>query len=128
MKKTFKPVLRTIAAAVAVAVFSVALALLGLSGTASIANLIVLLAAIGFAMGFVVSLAMAGAIAPHPDVAGTAAALIGFAQGTFAAGMSGVAGWLFDGTVTSVVVPMAVLALGVPLSFVLLAPRRAEPV
>jgi len=116
------------AAAVAVAVFSVALALLGLSGTASIANLIVLLAAIGFAMGFVVSLAMAGAIAPHPDVAGTAAALIGFAQGTFAAGMSGVAGWLFDGTVTSVVVPMAVLALGVPLSFVLLAPRRAEPV
>ncbi|MDA1058240.1 MAG: multidrug effflux MFS transporter [Proteobacteria bacterium] len=112
------------AAAVAVAIINVAMAVLGWSGAATIPLLIVLLGAIGFAMGFVVALAMAGALEPHPQVAGTASALIGFSQGTFAAAMSAVAGLLFDGTVLSVVLPMAVLALGVPLSFVLLAPRR----
>jgi len=113
-----------VAAAVAVATISVAMAGIGWAGGASIAVLIVLLGAIGFAMGFVVALGMAGALAPHPEVAGTASALIGFSQGTFAAGMSAAAGLLFDGTVMSVLVPMAVLAVGVPLSFWVLAPRR----
>lgn len=113
-----------VAAALVAALCNIALAALGLSGGATILNLVVLLAAIGLAMGVVTSLGMAGAIAPHPDVAGTAAALIGFAQGTFAAGMSAVAGLVFNGTVTSVVVPMAILALGVPLAYLLLAPRR----
>lgn len=112
-----------VVAAVAVAAISVAMAGIGWAGAASIAVLIVLLGAIGFAMGFVVALGMAGALAPHPEVAGTASALIGFSQGTFAAGMSAAAGLLFDGTVMSVLVPMAVLAVGVPLSFWLLAPR-----
>lgn len=112
-------------AASAVAAITVAMAVLAQIGLATAPLLIVLLALIGFAMGIVVSMAMGGAIAPHPDVAGTASALIGFAQGAFAAGMSGVAGLVFDGTVLSVVLPMAILALGVPLSFVLLAPRRA---
>ncbi len=113
-----------VVAAVAVAAISVAMAGIGWAGGASIAVLIVLLGAIGFAMGFVVALGMAGALAPHPEVAGTASALIGFSQGTFAAGMSAAAGLLFDGTVMSVLLPMAVLAVGVPLSFWLLAPRR----
>ena len=68
---------------------------------------------------------MAGALAPHPEVAGTASALIGFAQGTFAAAMSAVAGLLFDGTVMSVLWPMTVIAVGVPLSFWLLERRTA---
>jgi DHA1 family bicyclomycin/chloramphenicol resistance-like MFS transporter len=114
-----------VTAAVAVAVISAAMAGIGLAGAASIAVLIVLLGAIGFAMGFVVALGMAGALAPHPEVAGTASALIGFSQGTFAAGMSAVAGLLFDGTVMSVLWPMAVLALGVPLSFWVLERRGA---
>ncbi len=114
-----------VTAGVAVAVISVAMAGVGLVGEASIAVLIVLLGAIGFAMGFVVALGMAGALAPHPEVAGTASALIGFAQGTFAAAMSAVAGLLFDGTVMSVLWPMAVLAVGVPLSFWLLERRTA---
>ncbi len=113
-------------AAGAVAVISVMMAGFGWAGAASIPLLIILLGSIGFAMGFVVALGMAGAMAPHPDVAGTASALIGFSQGVFAAGMSAVAGLLFDGTVMSVLVPMAVLALGVPLSFLVLAPRRVE--
>ena len=118
-----------VVASVAVAAISVAMAGVGWAGAGSITVLIVLLGAIGFAMGFVVALGMAGALAPHPEVAGTASALIGFSQGTFAAGMSAVAGLLFDGTVHSVLVPMAVLAVGVPLSFLLLAPRReAAPV
>jgi MFS transporter, DHA1 family, multidrug resistance protein len=113
-------------AAAAVAVISVAMAGVGAAGAATILVLIILLGAIGFAMGFVVALGMAGALAPHPEVAGTASAVIGFSQGTFAAGMSAVAGLLFDGTVMSVLLPMAVLAVGVPLSFLVLAPRRAE--
>jgi DHA1 family bicyclomycin/chloramphenicol resistance-like MFS transporter len=114
-------------AAGAVAVIGVGMVGVGAAGAATIPVLIVLLGAIGFAMGFVVALGMAGALAPHPEVAGTASALIGFSQGTFAAGMSAVAGLLFDGTVMSVLMPMAVLAVGVPLSFLLLAPRKLLP-
>ena len=54
-------------AAVAVAVISVAMAGVGAAGAATIPVLIVLLGAIGFAMGFVVALGMAGALAPHPE-------------------------------------------------------------
>jgi DHA1 family bicyclomycin/chloramphenicol resistance-like MFS transporter len=115
-----------LAAAGAVAVISVAMAGIGAAGAATIPVLIVLLGAIGFAMGFIVALGMAGALAPHPEVAGTASALIGFSQGVFAAGMSAIAGLLFDGTVMSVLTPMAVLALGVPISFLTLAPRRCR--
>jgi DHA1 family bicyclomycin/chloramphenicol resistance-like MFS transporter len=107
-------------------VISVAMAGIGAAGAATIPVLIVLLGAIGFAMGFIVALGMAGALAPHPEVAGTASALIGFSQGVFAAGMSAIAGLLFDGTVMSVLTPMAVLALGVPISFLTLAPRRSR--
>ncbi len=125
LARRIAPARMFVAAAFAVALCNLALAAAAFTGLASVLNLMILLAAIGFFMGIVVSLAMAGAISPHPDVAGTAAALIGFAQGAFAAGMSAVAGLVFDGTVMSVVLPMTILALGVPLSFVLLV-RREE--
>ncbi len=79
-----------------------------------------------FAMGFIISLGIAGALAPHSGVAGTASAVLGFTQGLAAASAGALVGFLFDGTAVPMALTVAVLALGVPVSFLIISPRSAR--
>ena len=112
-------------AAFVVAAGGAAVEIIALSGHAGVFTITGPLTPVTFAMGFVVSIGFAGALAPHPELAGTASALIGFAQGAFSALAGVVVGFLFDGTAIPMTTMVAVLAAGVPISFLLIAPRGA---
>jgi MFS transporter, DHA1 family, multidrug resistance protein len=112
------------AASVAAASAAVALAL-ALAGWTNVFGLVGAMAVLSFAMGFMVPLAFAGAMAPHPEMAGTASTLIGFIQSVFSAAMGALVGLLFDGTGVPMFALIAVLSCGALASFVLIRPKSA---
>lgn len=95
------------------------------SDVGTVTTLVASMSVLSFAMGFMVPLAFAGALAPHPEIAGTASTLIGFVQGVFSAGMGALIGLLFDGTGLPMFSQIAVLAAGALASFLVLRPRQA---
>jgi len=95
---------------------------LELSGTGTVVTLVGAMAALSFAMGFMVPLAFAQALAPHPEIAGTASTLIGFVQGVFSAGMGALVGVLFDGTGGPMFTLIALLMAGAVVSFLAIRP------
>lgn len=113
-------------AAVAVALGGIALGAVALSGNAGVYSITAPFMVMTFAMGFTVSLGIAGALAPHAEMAGTASAVLGFTQGVASAVAGVLVGFLFDGTAVPMATTIAVLALGVPVSFLIIAPRRAH--
>jgi len=77
---------------------------------------------LSFAMGFMVPLAFAHAMAPYPAMAGTASALIGFVQSVFSAGMGALVGVLFNDTGVPMFGMIALLATAALVSFVAIRP------
>lgn len=113
-------------AAAAMSLLSGATALaLAASGIGTVVTLVASMAALSFAMGLMVPLAFAGALAPHPTIAGTASTLIGFVQGVFSAGMGVLVGLLFDGTGVPMFALIAALTVGGLVSYLLIRPRPA---
>ncbi len=96
---------------------------LAVTDTGTVVTLVASMAALSFAMGFMVPLAFAGALAPHPEIAGTASTLIGFVQGVFSAGMGVLVGLLFDGTGVPMFALIAVLIAGALISFLAIRPE-----
>ncbi len=115
-----------VAGAIAVAASGIVLEAVALSGHAGVFSITGPFMAMTFAMGFIVSMGIAGALAPHSDMAGTASAVIGFTQGLASAAAGVLIGFLFDGTALPMATTISVLALGVPVSFLMIAPRRAQ--
>ncbi len=114
-----------VGAGILVAVMGVVLEAVVLTGQAGVYSMTGPFMAMTFGMGFVLSLGIAGALAPHSEMAGTASAVLGFVQGAAAAAGGALVGFLFDGTALPMATTIAVLALGVPVSFLIIAPRRA---
>ena len=113
-------------AAIAAAAGGIVLAAVALSGAAGVFSITAPFTAMAFAMGFIISLGIAGALAPHSGVAGTASAVLGFTQGVASAAAGALVGFLFDGTAVPMALTVAVLALGVPVSFLIISPRAAR--
>ncbi len=74
--------------------------LLSLLGTHSVTNIIAPQFFFMMAVGMVLPLALAGALAPFPHMAGTASALLGTTQMIIAAAHGGLVGYLYTGTPT----------------------------
>lgn len=81
---------------------------------------------LSFAMGFMVPLGFANAMAPHPEMAGTASALIGFVQSVFSAAMGALVGVLFNGTGIPMFALIALLTVGALVSFLAIRPPLAQ--
>lgn len=114
---------RLYVAAAAVATLS-ALTGFGLTvvGWTNVFALVGTMSLLSFAMGFMVPLAFAHAMAPYPAMAGTASALIGFVQSVFSAGMGALVGVLFNDTGVPMFGMIALLATAALVSFVAIRP------
>ncbi len=75
---------------------------LGLSGTLNLIIAVPALTVVTFGLGFIMPLCFSGALAPYPEVAGTASSLIGFLQASFSAAVGVVVAAIFDGGAGSV--------------------------
>ena len=98
---------------------------LSATGVGTVATQVAAMSALSFAMGFMVPLAFAGALAPHPRIAGTASTLIGFIQGVFAAAMGVLVGVLYDGTDLPMFTLIALLVAGGVGSYLAIRPQPA---
>ena len=114
-------------AAAAVAALS-ALTAFGLTavGWPNIFALVGAMSLLSFAMGFMVPLGFANAMAPHPEMAGTASALIGFIQSVFSAAMGALVGLLFNGTGLPMFALIALLTTGALVSFLAIRAPAAQ--
>jgi DHA1 family bicyclomycin/chloramphenicol resistance-like MFS transporter len=102
-------------ATAATAALSVALLLVAVAGLGGLVGLLVPMFGYVASLGFTQPNALAGAMAPHPERAGSAAALYGTLQFLAAALAGGLVGRLHDGTAVPMAAVMAgcgVLALG----------------
>ena len=100
-----------------------ALAAIGWTNVFALVGAMSLLA---FSMGFMVPLAFANAMAPYPEMAGTASALIGFVQSVFSAAMGALVGLLFNGTGLPMFALIALLTIGALVSFLVIRPPPAQ--
>jgi len=75
-------------------------------------------------LGTIMPASTAGAIAPYPQMAGTAAALIGFMQMTFGAITGAVVGHLFDGSARPMAFLIFACALAARAGFMLVPSAR----
>jgi DHA1 family bicyclomycin/chloramphenicol resistance-like MFS transporter len=116
-----------VAASVAALSALIALTLTAIGWT-DVFALVGTMALLSFAMGFMVPLAFASAMAPYPAMAGTASALIGFVQSVFSAAMGALVGVMFNGTGLPMFALIALLAIGALLSFVLIRPAPTSSV
>ena len=82
----------------------IVLVLVALNGGGFVAHLVPL-CAVTLGLGILIPAGFAGALAPHPEIAGTASSLIGFLQSSFAMVAGYLVGVLFNGTS----LPMAAL-------------------
>jgi len=116
---------RMIAAGAAVSVLGGAL-LAGIawagvgSGLAGAAAIVAPMMVYMVGTGLVMPNAMAGAVGPFPRLAGAASALLGFVQMTVAAGVGIAVGHLYDGTARPMAAAIALSAVLVAASFLLL--------
>ena len=111
-----------VAAATVAAVSALTGFALTLVGWTNVFALVGVMSLLSFAMGFMVPLAFANAMAPYPAMAGTASALIGFVQSVFSAAMGALVGWLFNGTGVPMFGMIAILTLCSLVSFVAIRP------
>ena len=80
-----------------------------------------------FCMGFIMPVGFAGALGPHPQLAGTASALLGATQSAASAIAGYLAGKLFDGTALPMGIMIAVFTVLSFLSFfAMVRPRAAS--
>lgn len=100
-----------------------------LSGNANVATILIPMVLYMVGMGLVLPSAMAGAIGPHPRIAGTASSLLGFFQYSIAAFVGLAVADAFDMTAMPMVAAigsMGILTLGAYLF--ILKPSRPDPV
>ena len=103
-------------AAAGAAAGGLALVIVTLAGGGIVPH-VVALSVVSFFLGILIPVGYAGALAPHPEMAGTATSLIGVLQSSFAMVAGYVVGVLFDGTPLPMSAMMAVLATLSLLSF-----------
>ena len=103
------------------------LAALNLWGDPSVVRIVGPMYVFAVGMGMVMPPAMAGAIAPFPQIAGLASAALGFLQMS-AAALYGIAlGQMYDGTARPMVIAITLAGIGAVVSFFLVAPYRPSP-
>ena len=121
-------------AAAGAAAGSIALVIVSLAGGGIVAHVLPL-TVVTFGLGVMMPAGFAGALAPHPEIAGTASSLIGFSQSMFAMVAGSTVGALFNGTSLPMSAMIAALTVSSLLSFLLVvqpfrrpapAPRPAE--
>lgn len=121
-------------AAAGAAAGSIALVIVSLAGGGIVAHVLPL-TVVTFGLGVMMPAGFAGALAPHPEIAGTASSLIGFLQSMFAMVAGFIVGALFNGTSLPMSAMIAALTVSSLLSFLLVvqpfrrpapAPRPAE--
>jgi DHA1 family bicyclomycin/chloramphenicol resistance-like MFS transporter len=93
----------------------------GFDGVAGICGTLLL---VGLGAGFIFPNAQAGAIAPFPEKAGAASALIGFMQMAAASGAGVIAIHAYDGTANTLAVAVLLLNLALLASHVALVRKR----
>jgi len=112
------------------AVSSVVMVALAAAPGATVVRVIAPMMGVTFALGFIMPLSIAGALAPHPNLAGTASALMGFQQATLSALIGVVAIALYNGTAVPMTAIMSLLILcALAVYFVVLfrrSPRQAQ--
>ena len=91
-------------------------------GWPNVFALVAAMALVSFSMGFMVPLSFSNAMAPYPEMAGTASALIGFLQSVFSAAMGTLVGVLFNGTGLPMFALIALLTIGALVSFTSIRP------
>lgn len=121
-------------AAAGAAAGSIILVIVSLSGGGIVAHVLPL-TVVTFGLGVLMPAGFAGALAPHPEIAGTASSLIGFLQSMFAMVAGSTVGALFNGTSLPMSAMIAAFTVSSLLSFLLVvqpfrrpspAPRPAE--
>jgi len=117
--RLYGTVLALLAAGMGLAVVATTVGLFG------VVTMIVIMIAFSATMGFIVPLGFAGALAPHPMIAGTASTLIGLLQAVVGALAAQMVGVFYDDSPRPVVWQFLTLAtLALALFLVL---RRREP-
>ncbi len=101
-----------------------------LFGVETIATIVAPMVVFAFAVGFIFPLGTAGALGPFPQIAGTAAALLGFLQTLGGTGFGVAVGAVFDGRALGMTSVMAVAVTLSLLSYLLFLWRRPtdEPI
>jgi len=106
-----------------------AMSLLAIAGVHSVAAVLVpqLLCMMGLA--FTLAQCYAAALAPHPALAGTASAILGFCQMMMASAVGTAVGYAYDGSALPMAAGVGIMMLASALSFRLLvpAPRPRSP-
>lgn len=97
---------------------------LALTTPANVWTVLIPMAAFGIAIGLVMPMGMAGAIGPFPQMAGTAAALVGFAQMLFGAVAGYLVGQLHNDTIIPMVLIIAASGVATLVSYVTMVHRR----
>ena len=95
---------------------------------ASVTSVIAPMMGVTFALGFIMPLSFAGALAAHPNLAGTASSLMGFQQAMLSSLVGVVAIALYDGTAVPMTAIMTLLIVSaLTVYMILLFPRRSRP-
>ncbi len=104
----------------------IVLAGLAWTGIATVAAVVGPVAVMFFAAGLALPNSTAAALAPHPSLAGSASALLGFIQMAAGALAGWLVGWLHDGTTIPMASVIAIMAVGALLAHRLLITRLAS--
>jgi len=91
---------------------------LGLTGTLTLLLAVPALTVVTFGLGFIMPLCFSGALAPYPQVAGTASSLIGFVQASISALVGVLVAVVHDGTAAPIMGLMFVLMVASAVVFV----------
>ena len=109
-----------LAAAILVVGAAGVLAVLGTGPWLSVATFLGPFAVVTFGMGILMPTAYSGALAGHARIAGTASALIGVLQALASMAAGYIAGLVFDGTAAPITIQIAVFAVAMLVSFLVI--------
>ena len=111
----------------ATAAGGVALALAASGPYAGVVTIVAPMMVISCSMGFLMPVAFATAMAPHPRMAGMASALIGALISGFGAAGGALAGWAFDGSAMPMGLLIGLYCVLAMATFFLVTPRSPAP-
>ncbi|HJN04835.1 MAG TPA: multidrug effflux MFS transporter [Alphaproteobacteria bacterium] len=114
-------------AILATAAGGVALALAASGPYAGVVTIVAPMMVISCSMGFLMPVAFATAMAPHPRMAGMASALIGALISGFGAAGGALAGWAFDGSAMPMGLLIGLYCVLAMATFFLVTPRSPAP-
>ncbi len=127
LAKRFEIPTMFVLALAAAAAGGLVLVIVSLAGGGVVAH-VVSLSAVTFALGILIPVGYAGALAPHPEIAGTASSLVAILQSACAMVAGFVVGALFDDTSVPMSAMIAVFTARSLLSFVFVAQPFRGPV